>query len=293
MVTKCGAGFVPYGYEGQWVYTVYGWTWVSYYDWGWAPFHYGRWLYDDYYGWIWVPDTEWGPCWVVWASGDGYYGWRPMEPGVSISLSFSRNYITNYSSWTFVRYGDIERSHVHRYIARRSANESILQKSRIIRETYNDSRSNVTYVSGPSRDDVQRLTGRRINTVSINENEHPGQKLRNNRLSIYRPEIRRNTDHQRMPEPSKVYKLKEIRRSPERSTGRSPEITNPRRNNIMREQQKPTKSTQRPDIKRQRQERRKEVNPSENNRRTNSAEKTTPNNSKRAQRGASKKQKKK
>ncbi len=31
----------------------------------------------------------------------------------------------------------------------------------------------------------------------------------------------------------------------------------------MREQQKPTKSTQRPDIKRQRQERRKEVNPSE------------------------------
>ena len=29
---------------GHWLQTEYGWTWISDWDWGWAPFHYGRWL---------------------------------------------------------------------------------------------------------------------------------------------------------------------------------------------------------------------------------------------------------
>src|SRR5262245_18785322 len=33
------AGFRPYLTNGRWVFTDLGWTWVSYYDWGWAPFH--------------------------------------------------------------------------------------------------------------------------------------------------------------------------------------------------------------------------------------------------------------
>ena len=47
-------GFQPYATRGHWVVTEYGNTWVSDYDWGWAPFHYGRWFYDDFYGWAWV-----------------------------------------------------------------------------------------------------------------------------------------------------------------------------------------------------------------------------------------------
>jgi hypothetical protein len=35
------ASWRPYTY-GYWVYTDYGWTWVSRWRWGWAPFHYGR-----------------------------------------------------------------------------------------------------------------------------------------------------------------------------------------------------------------------------------------------------------
>src|ERR1700750_3213455 len=42
--------FTPYGTQGHWVLTDYGYTWVSDYPWGWATFHYGRWHYDDYYG---------------------------------------------------------------------------------------------------------------------------------------------------------------------------------------------------------------------------------------------------
>src|SRR5690606_4859230 len=58
--------FQPYASSGHWVMTEYGNTWVSDYSWGWAPFHYGRWYFDDYYGWAWVPGHEWGPAWVHW-----------------------------------------------------------------------------------------------------------------------------------------------------------------------------------------------------------------------------------
>ena len=32
----------PYA-DGYWAYTELGWTWVSYEDFGWATYHYGRW----------------------------------------------------------------------------------------------------------------------------------------------------------------------------------------------------------------------------------------------------------
>src|SRR3954467_5611117 len=41
-------GFRPYYSSGYWVMTEYGNTWVSRYPWGWAPFHYGRWMYDPF-----------------------------------------------------------------------------------------------------------------------------------------------------------------------------------------------------------------------------------------------------
>jgi hypothetical protein len=49
-VPNVSPGFSPYGTNGHWVFTDYGWTWVSDYAWGWAPFHYGRWYSDPMYG---------------------------------------------------------------------------------------------------------------------------------------------------------------------------------------------------------------------------------------------------
>src|SRR5674476_1563111 len=46
-IPDVGSDFVPYSTDGHWVSTNYGWTWASDYDWGWAPFHYGRWDYDN------------------------------------------------------------------------------------------------------------------------------------------------------------------------------------------------------------------------------------------------------
>ena len=52
--------------DGYWAYTDVGWTWISYEDFGWATYHYGRWASLADYGWVWFPgsDLEWGPAWV-------------------------------------------------------------------------------------------------------------------------------------------------------------------------------------------------------------------------------------
>ncbi len=52
--TAVQAGWVPYS-TGSWVLDpVYGWTWVDTAPWGWAPFHYGRWVFVDGF-WAWAP----------------------------------------------------------------------------------------------------------------------------------------------------------------------------------------------------------------------------------------------
>jgi hypothetical protein len=71
----------PYA-DGYWAYTDVGWAWVSYEDFGWATYHYGRWSNLADYGWVWFPgsDLEWGPAWVSWRTGGDHVGWAPLPP---------------------------------------------------------------------------------------------------------------------------------------------------------------------------------------------------------------------
>ena len=101
--TLVGADFTPYYSGGHWVLTEFGWTWVSDWSWGWAPFHYGRWVTVSGYGWCWVPGTIWGPAWVTWRSGGGWVGWAAMPPrGVSVAVTYGHR-----SPWRFTRAGDL------------------------------------------------------------------------------------------------------------------------------------------------------------------------------------------
>ena len=97
-----GRDFRPYYSNGNWAMTEYGNTWVSNYEWGWAPFHYGRWTYDNYYGWMWIPGTQWGPAWVTWRNGGGYCGWAPMAPGISIDMCVGPNFRVRNDWWVFI-----------------------------------------------------------------------------------------------------------------------------------------------------------------------------------------------
>lgn len=215
-----GPDFMPYSTEGYWVFTNYGWTWVSNYPWGWAPFHYGRWNYDNFYGWLWFPDNEWGPSWVNWRRSDGYYGWSPMEYGMSISVSFGMGYNRDNDHWMFVRDRDFERHDLNGYYADRSDREMIIRNSTVINTTYIDNSRHTTYVAGPARNDVQRVTGRRISPVSVQENSRPGQNVKNGQMQIYRPQVQKR-DNNRRSAPLKVTNITDVRPVNERNKSNS------------------------------------------------------------------------
>jgi hypothetical protein len=80
--------WAPYT-EGHWVYSDAGWTWVSNEPFGWATFHYGRWVNLDGTGWCWVPGYTWAPAWVSWRYGDGYAGWAPLPPDSLVGVDYS------------------------------------------------------------------------------------------------------------------------------------------------------------------------------------------------------------
>jgi hypothetical protein len=89
--------WVPYR-DGSWTWLdPWGWTWVDNAPWGYAPFHYGRWVHV-HNRWAWAPGRRhehlvWAPALVGWVGGDGWNltfrdrhhplpatGWYPLTP---------------------------------------------------------------------------------------------------------------------------------------------------------------------------------------------------------------------
>lgn len=191
-IPDAAVGFQPYYTNGHWVMTEYGNTWVSGYAWGWAPFHYGRWQYDGFYGWVWVPGYDWAPAWVYWRQGAGYYGWAPLSPGFVVSVSFGV-YNCPMDWWVFLSPQYLYRSNFTSHVRDRRHNINIHNQTTIINNTYVNRSRNTTYITGPTRTEYKRVSGRdapqyRVKNVSTRSNT----SIRNNTLRIYRPEIDRS-----------------------------------------------------------------------------------------------------
>jgi hypothetical protein len=71
--TRVAPGWEPYR-DGRWVWTQqWGWSWVDNAAWGFAPFHYGRWV-QHRNRWAWAPGRyerrpAYAPALVTWSSG--------------------------------------------------------------------------------------------------------------------------------------------------------------------------------------------------------------------------------
>ncbi|WP_113651233.1 DUF6600 domain-containing protein [Pedobacter namyangjuensis] len=177
--------FRPYYTNGRWAMTEYGNTWVSNYDWGWAPFHYGRWIYNRYNNWVWLPDTVWGPAWVTWRSGGGHYGWAPLGPSINIGINIGRGgYRIPDMCWNFVPYNNIYYSNYPRYYGNR--NRVYIQNTVIINNTY--VRNNRTYYTGPRADDIRSRTNQNVTVYNVNRSNRAGaSRIDNNSVNIYSP----------------------------------------------------------------------------------------------------------
>lgn len=139
-----GADFYPYLTAGHWEYTVYGWSWVSDWPWGWVPFHHGRWLFTDTDGWVWIPGDEWAPAWVEWRIGGGFIGWVPLgPPGVHVYWAWYA------PRWCWVHAHHFHRHDLHRHrIAHGRAEDDARHSSRPVNEPRAEA------PRGPAPDDV-------------------------------------------------------------------------------------------------------------------------------------------
>jgi hypothetical protein len=194
----------PYA-DGYWAYTDDGWTWISYEDFGWATYHYGRWANLADYGWTWFPgeDLDWGPAWVSWRTGGDYVGWAPLPPrgpgvvyqgrpiGPQVDIEFDIG--PEYYNFCEVRY--IGEPVLRNYIAPRVQNVTYINNT--VNVTNITVRNNVVYNYGPNYEvlsahsarPIQRLNIERQSATNLSEAAKSGAltKVQGNKLVVGAP----------------------------------------------------------------------------------------------------------
>jgi len=181
----------PYS-EGHWVWTDYGWTWIDDSEWGWVPFHYGRWGWDADLGWYWVPGTVWGPAWVTWRSSDLYVGWAPIPPGVelrpgvdfaALSVRIPGNF------WIFVGGSHFLDQDIHPYVLPYERNLTIIDYTTI--QNHYSFQGDRFVNGGVPVDTVRRLTRRDVPRYGLEDSRQPGRaRIEGNTVQLYRGSFR-------------------------------------------------------------------------------------------------------
>ena len=180
------ANFRPYYTQGHWALTDYGNTWVSDYQWGWAPFHYGRWTFDAYYGWLWIPGTTWGPAWVSWRSGNGSFGWAPLDPEYEFTPSDFKEYHCPKDWWVFLPPRYLYGGDYYRYWYGPFGNSTVLKSTTPIDNTYVN--EGVTYVAGPGAPQIEKVSKKPVSVFKLyNAGSPKAAFVHNDVIKMYRP----------------------------------------------------------------------------------------------------------
>jgi len=139
--TQVSADWAPYR-NGHWAWIdPWGWTWVDDAPWGFAPFHYGRWVYVGN-RWGWCPGPRqyrpvYAPALVAFVGGSGFsvsisvggggpVGWFPLGPrDVYVPwYRASRNYFTNVNV-TNIRNVYVNKTVINNYYGSYAANRPL------------------------------------------------------------------------------------------------------------------------------------------------------------------------
>jgi Family of unknown function (DUF6600) len=159
--------------DGYWAYTDVGWTWVSYEDFGWATYHYGRWIRLRGRGWVWVPGREWAPAWVSWRTGGDYVGWAPLPPRrvgeyydyspITAQVDIDFDIGPSYYNFIDVRYiGEpVLRERIF------AADQNVTYITRTVNVTNITYRDNQVYNYGPDYGTLSRYSTRPIQRLSL------------------------------------------------------------------------------------------------------------------------------
>jgi probable HAF family extracellular repeat protein len=186
--------WAPYR-DGHWVWTDRGWFWYSNENFGWATYHYGRWVRISGQGWCWVPGNEWAPAWVSWRQSSEYAGWAPLPPeaGFSVNVGISGwadgYYGIGPAAYTFISYKSWGQPSYVRYIAPPTENVQIIGQTTNI--TNLRVQNTVINNFGPRVETIQQYTNQKIVPTKIvfdpNRQAGYGANIRGSELQVVAP----------------------------------------------------------------------------------------------------------
>jgi len=178
--------------DGHWVYTDCGWTWVSEREWGWAPFHYGRWFFHDHRGWCWVPGQDWAPAWVSWRWGDNGCGWAPMPPLVAWETVSDWDTVIPTFAWCFVSPAHFHELHLREHLVLAAQNVTFLRTTRNV--TRFEVRDRRLVNLSITAEQLEKVIGRPVHRFKITDINSPNAARLSisgrNEIHLYRPVVK-------------------------------------------------------------------------------------------------------
>jgi probable HAF family extracellular repeat protein len=183
--------------DGHWVWTDRGWYWDSSERFGWATYHYGRWVLISGSGWVWVPGHQWAPAWVSWRESGEHVGWAPLPPEATVSVQIGisswsdAQYGIGPSAYTFIRYQDWSAPNYAQHVLPPAQNVQIISQTKNVTNIVTNNTVINNY--GPQVQTIAAKTNQNIQPVKlvINQAKGPnasyGHSLNGSQLNVVAP----------------------------------------------------------------------------------------------------------
>ena len=152
--------------DGRWVSTDQGWAWDTNEPFGWACYHYGRWIKATRHGWLWIPGREWAPAWVSWRHSSDRIGWAPLPPSARngfIGHDCDERYGLSPASYVFIEASNFGRSsYVNVSLSFSSVTSFFQQTINVTNIVHVQQNNTCIQRGGPALDWVEKRIGARV-----------------------------------------------------------------------------------------------------------------------------------